>query len=109
VVWRVIFEVRGQYTGKGFREETRDLNFLSSTLVVTLDGQETVMKSTETITEQQADEEAVHEHVLTGKPLDPEVYRRVRARAEKITAELRRKYGDMNISGDLIREVRDEE
>jgi hypothetical protein len=31
----------------------------------------------ETITELQADEEAVHEHVLTGKPLDPEVYRRV--------------------------------
>jgi hypothetical protein len=42
------------------------------------------------------------------KPLDPEVYRRVRARAEKITAELRQKYGDMNLSADLIREVRDE-
>ena len=67
------------------------------------------MKTTDTITEQQADEEAVNEHVLTGKPLDSEVYRRVRARAEKITAELRRKYGDMNISADLIREVRDEE
>ena len=67
------------------------------------------MKSTETITEQQADEEAVNEHVLTGKPLDPEVYCRVRARAEMITAELRRKHGDMNISADLIREVRDEE
>jgi hypothetical protein len=67
------------------------------------------MKTTEVITEQQADEDAVNEHVLTGKPLDPEVYRRVRARAEKITAELRLKYGDMNISADLIREVRDEE
>ena len=67
------------------------------------------MKTTETIAEQQTDEEAVNEHVLTGKPLDPEVYGRVRARAEKITAELRRKYGDMNISADLIREVRDEE
>jgi hypothetical protein len=40
---------------------------------------------------------------------DPEVYRRVRARAERITAELRRKYGDINISADLIGEVRDEE
>ena len=67
------------------------------------------MKTTETITEQEADEEAVNEHVLMGKGLDPEVYRRVRARAEQITAELRRKYGDMNISADLIREVRDEE
>jgi hypothetical protein len=85
------------------------LNFLSDGFVVTLAGQETAMKTTETITEQQADEEAVNEHVLTGKPLNPEVYRRVRARAEKITAELRRKYGDMNISADLIREARDEE
>ena len=67
------------------------------------------MNTTETITEQQADEEAVNEHVLTGKPIDPDVYRPVRARAERITAELRRKYGDMNISADLIREVRDEE
>lgn len=67
------------------------------------------MKTTETISEQQADEEAVNEHVLTGKPLDPEVCRRVRARAEKITGELRWKHGDMNISADLIREVRDEE
>ena len=67
------------------------------------------MKTTESITEQQADEKAVNEHVLTGKPLDPEVYGRVRSRAEKITAELRRKYGEMNISADLIREVRDEE
>jgi hypothetical protein len=61
------------------------------------------------MTEQQADEEAVNEDVLTGTPLDPEVYRRVRFRAEKITAELCRKYGDMNISAHLIREVRDEE
>jgi hypothetical protein len=67
------------------------------------------MKTTDTLTEQQADEEAVNEHVLTGKPLDPEVYRRVRARADKITAELRRKHGEMNIAADLIREVRDEE
>jgi hypothetical protein len=67
------------------------------------------MNMQETISQQQADEEAVNQHVLTGKPLDPEVYRRVRSRAEKITAELRRKHGDMNISADLIREVRDEE
>ena len=67
------------------------------------------MKASQSTTEQQADEEAVHEHVLTGKPLDPEVYRRVRARAEKITAELRRQYGEMDLSADLIREIRDEE
>jgi hypothetical protein len=67
------------------------------------------MKTTNPVSEQQADEEAVHEHILTGKSLDPEVYRRVRARAEKITADLRQKFGNMNISAELIREVRDEE
>jgi hypothetical protein len=55
-----------------------------------------------------ADEAAVTEHLLTGKPLDPEVYRRVRGRAEQITAELRQRYGDMNVSVDLIRDIRDE-
>lgn len=56
----------------------------------------------------QADEAAVAEHLLTGKPLDPEIYRRVRARAEQITAELRQRYGDMNLAVDLIRDIRDE-
>jgi hypothetical protein len=56
----------------------------------------------------QADEAAVTERLLTGKPLDPEVYRRVRARAEQITARLRQRHGDMNLAVDFIRDVRDE-
>ena len=56
----------------------------------------------------QADETAITEHLLTGKALDPEVYRRGRARAERITAELRQRYGDMNLAVDLIRDIRDE-
>ena len=56
----------------------------------------------------QADEAAVTEHLLTGKPLDPEVYRRVRARAEQVTARLRQQYGDLNLAVDLIRDIRDE-
>lgn len=69
------------------------------------------LNTTETLTGtalKKADEEAVYEKLLTGKPLDPEVYARVCARAEKITEELRQKYGEMNSSADLIREVRDE-
>ena len=54
----------------------------------------------------QADEAAVTKHLLSGKPLDPEVYRRVRARAEQITAELRQRYGDMNLAVDVIRDIR---
>ena len=56
----------------------------------------------------QDDEAAVNEHLLTGKPLDPEVYRRIRGRAEKITAALRQRHGDMNVAVDLIQEIRDE-
>jgi hypothetical protein len=67
------------------------------------------MSTTKTLTDQtRADEDAVNEHVLTGKPLDPDVYRRVRARAEKITEELRQKYGVLDIAADLVRETRDE-
>jgi len=47
----------------------RDLNFLSSRNVVTLNAWENTVKPTETITEQHADEVAVNEHVLTGKTL----------------------------------------
>jgi hypothetical protein len=55
-----------------------------------------------------ADSRAVMEHVLSQAPLDPEVYRRVHERAAKITEDLRRKHGTLDIAVDLIREVRDE-
>jgi hypothetical protein len=70
----------------------------------------TTMKTQEDpLSTEAADEQAVFEHAFRGKPLDPEVRRRVRERAEKISEELRRKHGEMNIAVDLIRETRDEE
>lgn len=59
--------------------------------------------------ETDADARAIIEHVMTGKPLDPEIYRRVRAEAERATEEMRRRYGVVEIAVDLIREGRDEE
>jgi hypothetical protein len=56
-----------------------------------------------------ADAQAVIEHAMNGKPLDPEIARRVRERSERATESLRRKYGILNIAVDLIREVRDQE
>jgi hypothetical protein len=56
-----------------------------------------------------ADLEAVIEHAMTGKPLNPEVARRVRERSEKATQETFEKHGFLNVAVDLIREVRDEE
>jgi hypothetical protein len=40
-----------------------------------------------------ADREIVMRHVLEGAPIDPEVARRVRARAERVTEELYRTHG----------------
>jgi hypothetical protein len=56
-----------------------------------------------------ADGQAVIEHALTGKPLDPEIARRVRERSERATENLRRKYGTLNIAVELIQEIRDQE
>ena len=62
------------------------------------------MKSIEAI----SDQDALLERLSTGKPLDPEVYRRIRERQETLTEELRKHYGEMAIAVDLIREVREE-
>jgi hypothetical protein len=55
-----------------------------------------------------ADEEAVMESCLTGKPLDPEVARRVNERARQITEETFRKHGLVDIAVPAIRELRGE-
>ena len=57
----------------------------------------------------QADTDALMEHLTAGKPLDPEVARRIHARAARITEQIRQKHGTLNIAVDLIRETRDEE
>ncbi len=61
-----------------------------------------------TDSENAADLEAVLTHLVAGTPVDPELSRRVRERSERMTEELRRKYGKLNVAVDLIREVRDE-
>ena len=62
------------------------------------------MDTTEKIT----DKDALLDRITTGKPLDPEVYRRIREEGKRITDELRRTHGEMDIAVELIREVRDE-
>jgi hypothetical protein len=56
-----------------------------------------------------ADSDAVIAHVLSRKPLDPEVYRRVRERSERITEEVRQEHGILDIAVQLVRETREEE
>jgi hypothetical protein len=58
-------------------------------------------------TQESADARAILDHVFKGKPVDPEVSKRVRARAEKVREEMR-KQGLTNFAVDLLRESRDE-
>ena len=45
---------------------------------------------------EQADAEAVYRHAFEGEPLDPEVRRRVRERAARITEEIGRRHGEIS-------------
>lgn len=54
-----------------------------------------------------ADTQAVIDHIVSGKFLDPEVARRVRERAERIRGEIRQKHGILDIGVPAIRELRD--
>jgi hypothetical protein len=57
----------------------------------------------------EADAQAVMDYALTGKPLDPEVARRVDERSRLATEAVRRRLGTVNMAVDLIRAARDEE
>lgn len=54
------------------------------------------------------DLEAVLSHLMAGTPVESALFRRVRERSERMTDELRRKWGELDVAVDLIREVRDE-
>ena len=66
--------------------------------------------ATEVVTDpsEQADEDAVMAHYLTGKPLDPGVAQRVHERAQKIREETYRKHGLLDIAVPAIRKLRGE-
>jgi hypothetical protein len=59
--------------------------------------------------EEVADARAVIEHALSGKPLDPEIARRLRERGDRIREEVYRQHGLLDIGVPAIRELRDAE
>ena len=63
------------------------------------------MNANETLTTD-ADLTAVLDHLMTGKPLDPELVRRVQERSDRIREEILEKHGVLNIGTQLIREAR---
>ena len=58
--------------------------------------------------EAMADAQLVAECVAAGRPIPPEVARRVHEAAQKITARLRQQYGTLDIGVPAIRELRGE-
>jgi hypothetical protein len=75
--------------------------------VLTQNAEDICMKTIEQ-TELDADTQAVIEHAMTGKPLDPEIARRVRAEGEKVRQEIFAKHGLVDIAVTAIRELRGE-
>lgn len=55
-----------------------------------------------------ADNQAVMDHLLTKKPIPPDVRQRIRERASKITERIRQQHGVVKIAVDLIRDARDQ-
>jgi hypothetical protein len=53
------------------------------------------------------DYRAVMRHVAEGTPVEPELARRVRERAERITEEIRHEHGDIDVVS-LLHEAREE-
>ena len=53
-----------------------------------------------------ADNQAVLDHLMTGRPLRPDVLRRVQKRAEEIRQRIFREHGLVDIGVPAIRELR---
>jgi hypothetical protein len=54
-----------------------------------------------------ADLDAVMRRIIDGTPVDPEVSRRIRERAERVTEETYRAHGDVDVN-QLLHDARDD-
>ena len=70
----------------------------------------TAMNTNQTATRgsPEADAQAVLDHVVAGTPIEPELARRVRERAEEIRRQILASHGVQEIGVELIRELRGE-
>lgn len=57
----------------------------------------------------EADAQAVMDRLISGQPLDSVVAARVRARSERATEEMRRKFGTVDMAVDLTHQSREDE
>jgi hypothetical protein len=49
---------------------------------------------------------AVIERAMQGKRLDPETYRRIREAGDRLTEEIRKTHGTLDLAAELIRDAR---
>jgi hypothetical protein len=75
------------------RQDNESMNAIESTMLPTPEDPDTL---------------AVLEHLVSGRPIDPEAYRRIRKQGDLLTEEIRRVHGVVSVAVDLIRETRDE-
>ncbi len=73
-----------------------------------INGENAVMKTVGNSPHLDIESQAVLDHLLTGKPIDPEIKRTIHERAAKITQEIRDKFGVVDIAVPAIRELRGE-
>lgn len=73
-----------------------------------INAENTVMKTLDDPTEVDIESQAILDHLMTGKPIDPEMKRKIHERAAKITQEVRDKFGLVDIAVPAIRELRGE-
>ena len=57
-------------------------------------------------TQTDAELEVIMDHLMTGKPLDPELVRRIQERSNRLQQEILETHGVQNIAAQLIREAR---
>ena len=67
-----------------------------------------MQNTNEIVDTMEADTQAVLDHFVTDKPLDPEVAKRVRERGQRIREEVYQKHGLLDIGVPAIRELRGE-
>jgi hypothetical protein len=67
------------------------------------------LKKPDSSAEHDRDTQAILERIMTGKPLDPDTYRRVWERGECLTEQIRRDHGTVDVAVELVRDTRDEE
>ncbi|MBI1899991.1 MAG: hypothetical protein HYS13_02605 [Planctomycetia bacterium] len=68
----------------------------------------TVMSTDVEQSEALADLEALCSSLAAGRPVDPDLAKRIRERSERIREEIRRKHGVLDVAVQLIREAREE-